>query len=136
MPNHLLQATGCGLEEDLVEAHSTVGGIPLDVEGGHGRVGDLQVLYATQRPWTETKFSLQVSEGLCLCLCACVCVWTHWSCQSLRTTCHPHGCRPGPGSRCRLCQAGGLVRWCCWSQQTLSPVPQHRIMLGHSTRLH
>lgn len=50
MPNHLLQATGCGLKEDLVEAHSAVSSIPFDVEGGHGGVADLQVLYAAQRP--------------------------------------------------------------------------------------
>lgn len=72
MPNHLFQATGCGLDEDLVEAHSAVGSIPLDVEGGHGGVADLQVLYTTQRPWTETGFSSQVSEGLCLCVRLCV----------------------------------------------------------------
>lgn len=69
MPNHLLQASGCGLEEDLVKAHGAVGGIPLDVKGGHGGVADLHVLYAAQRPWTDIGFNIQVAEGLCLCVC-------------------------------------------------------------------
>lgn len=65
MPHHLLQATSCRLKEDLVEAHSTISSIPIDVEGGHGGIGNLQVLDATQWPWTETGLSSQVSEGLC-----------------------------------------------------------------------
>lgn len=65
MPNHLLQAASYGLKEDLVEAHGTISSIPLDVEGGHGGVANLQVFYTTQWPWIETGLISQISEGLC-----------------------------------------------------------------------